>query len=83
MHGVMGKPPNAATDDTSVATSRVMLLMLVVMTGVAPISLYMLVPALPMLAQTFRARHLDRADDGVALHGRHRLLADRHGAAIG
>ena len=30
-----------------------------------------------------RARYFDRADDGVALHGRHRLLADHHGAAVG
>src|ERR1700722_6155465 len=28
-------------------------------------------------------RYLDRADDGVALHGRHRLLAAHHGAAVG
>ena len=46
MHGVMGKPPGADTD--KIATSKVMLLMLVMMTGVAPISLYMLVPALPV-----------------------------------
>jgi MFS transporter, DHA1 family, multidrug resistance protein len=52
MHGVMGKPPDAATDK-SIATSKLMLLLLVAMTGVAPISLYMLVPALPMLAATF------------------------------
>lgn len=52
MHGVMGKPPDAATDK-SVATSKLMLLLLVAMTGVAPISLYMLVPALPVLAATF------------------------------
>ena len=52
MHGVMGKPPGAATDN-GIATSRVMLLLLVAMTGVAPISLYMLVPALPVLATTF------------------------------
>src|SRR5437762_5784955 len=51
MHGVVGKPPGAAAD--AVATSRIMLLMLVVMTGEAPISLYMLVPALPVLATTF------------------------------
>jgi len=49
MHGVTGKPPETATD----ATSRFMLLLLVAMTGVAPISLYMLVPALPVLATTF------------------------------
>src|SRR6267143_463428 len=44
MHGVMGKPPETATP----ATSRTTLLLLVAMTGVAPISLYMLVPALPL-----------------------------------
>jgi MFS transporter, DHA1 family, multidrug resistance protein len=53
MHGVMGKPPGAATDNGGLATSKLMLLMLVAMTGVAPISLYMLVPALPVLATTF------------------------------
>ena len=50
MHGVMGRPPEAASSN---ATSKAMLLLLVAMTGVAPISLYMLVPALPMLATTF------------------------------
>ncbi len=53
MHGVRGKPPGAVTDKDGLATSRIMLLMLVAMTGVAPISLYMLVPALPVLAATF------------------------------
>jgi DHA1 family bicyclomycin/chloramphenicol resistance-like MFS transporter len=53
MHGVMGKPPGAAGDASGIATSKMMLLMLVVMTGVAPISLYLLVPALPALATTF------------------------------
>src|SRR5690349_7191021 len=53
MHGVVGKPPDAAANNTAVATSKIMLLMLVAMTGVAPISLYMLVPALPVLATTF------------------------------
>src|SRR5258705_5971964 len=51
MHGVVGKPPGAAAN--AVATSKIMLLMVVAMTGVAPISLYMLVPALPVLATTF------------------------------
>src|SRR5207237_8198342 len=51
MHGVAGKSPGAAAN--AVATSKIMLLMLVAMTGVAPISLYMLVPALPVLATTF------------------------------
>ena len=49
----MGKPPGATTDKHDLSTSRLMLLMLVLMTGVAPISLYMLVPALPVLATTF------------------------------
>src|ERR671924_371795 len=48
MHGVVGKPPGA-TDNHAVVTSKIMLLMLVAMTGVALISLYMLVPALPVL----------------------------------
>jgi MFS transporter, DHA1 family, multidrug resistance protein len=59
MHGVMGKPPGAATDKHGpkheLETPRLMLLMLVTMTGVAPISLYMLVPALPVLASTFQS----------------------------
>ena len=53
MHGVVGKPPDAAANNNAAATSKIMLLMLVAMTGVAPISLYMLVPALPVLATTF------------------------------
>ena len=55
MHGVMGRPPGATTDKHDLSTSRLMLLMLVLMTGVAPISLYMLVPALPVLAATFQS----------------------------
>src|SRR4051812_17877286 len=51
MHGVI-KPPEAASSN---ATSKAMLLLLVAMTGVAPISLYMLVPALPVLATTFES----------------------------
>ncbi|MBR1216020.1 multidrug effflux MFS transporter [Bradyrhizobium sp. JYMT SZCCT0180] len=53
MHGVMGKPPGTAGDTGGIVTSKIMLLMLVAMTGVAPISLYLLVPALPVLATTF------------------------------
>lgn len=70
MHGVMGKPPGAAqgnTEDNNIATSKVMLLMLVVMTGVAPISLYMLVPALPVLATTF-GRDIGIAQMTVSLY---------------
>src|SRR5215470_14246279 len=51
MHGMMGKPPEVVA--STAATSRVMLMLLVVMTGIAPISLYLLVPALPKLATTF------------------------------
>lgn len=52
MHGTTGKPAEAATGK-DLATSRVMLVLLVAMNGVAPISLYLLVPALPVLATTF------------------------------
>ncbi|MBR0697120.1 multidrug effflux MFS transporter [Bradyrhizobium lablabi] len=65
MHGVMGRPPGAATNN--IATSKIMLLMLVVMTGVAPISLYMLVPALPVLATTF-GRDISIAQMTVSLY---------------
>src|SRR6476660_4509293 len=67
MHGVMGTPPGAATDNGGLATSKLMLLMLVAMTGVAPISLYMLVPALPMLATTF-GRDISIAQMTVSLY---------------
>src|SRR3569833_629024 len=52
MHGMISMPPAAATQ-SSVANPRIMLTLLVVMTGLAPISLYLLVPALPMLATSF------------------------------
>jgi MFS transporter, DHA1 family, multidrug resistance protein len=51
MHGVI-KPPLAASEK-NLAASKVMLALLVLMTGVAPITLYMLVPALPVLAATY------------------------------
>jgi DHA1 family bicyclomycin/chloramphenicol resistance-like MFS transporter len=60
----MGKPPETATNS---ATSRIMLLMLVAMTGVAPISLYMLVPALPVLATMF-GRDISIAQMTVSLY---------------
>src|ERR1700747_3740879 len=50
MHGVI-KPPPAS--EKKLATSKLMLTLLVLMTGLAPISLYMLVPALPVIATTF------------------------------
>ncbi|OKO74031.1 major facilitator transporter [Bradyrhizobium sp. NAS80.1] len=52
MHGMISKPPETAVAK-NLATSRVVLLLLVAMTGIAPISLYMLVPALPVLATNF------------------------------
>src|SRR5580692_9842276 len=67
MHGVVGKPPGAATDKTGHAPPRIMLLLLVAMTGVAPISLYMLVPALPVLATTF-GRDISIAQMTVSLY---------------
>lgn len=67
MHGVAGKPPGITSDKTGAATSRFMLLLLVAMTGVAPISLYMLVPALPMLASTF-GRDISIAQMTVSLY---------------
>src|SRR5271169_6971391 len=63
MHGVMGEPTETAAN----ATSRIMLLMLVAITGVAPISLYMLVPALPMLATLF-GRDISVAQMTVSLY---------------
>ena len=67
MHGVMGKPHGAATDKSENTTSRLMLLLLVAMTGVAPISLYMLVPALPVLATAF-GRDISIAQMTVSLY---------------
>ncbi len=67
MHGVTGKPPDVATDSSGVANSRTMLMLLVLMTGVAPISLYMLVPALPVLATTF-GRDISVAQMTVSLY---------------
>src|SRR5437762_8500427 len=64
MHGVTGKSPQAAT---KIAPPRIMLLLLVAMTGVAPISLYLLVPALPVLATTF-GRDISIAQMTVSLY---------------
>src|SRR5262249_36493235 len=65
MHGLTGKPPEAATD--TVAASRVMLMLLVVMTGIAPVSLYLLVPALPKLATSY-GRDISVAQMTVSLY---------------
>ena len=51
MHGMISRPPLAAPPRA--APSRTVLVLLVAMTGLAPISLYLLVPALPMLATNF------------------------------
>src|ERR1700759_2503655 len=67
MHGVMGKAPGSATDLSGIAKSRITLLLLVAMTGVAPISLYMLVPALPLLATSF-GRDISIAQMTVSLY---------------
>ncbi len=67
MHGVMGKPPGSATNISEVAKSKITLLLLVAMTGVAPISLYMLVPALPLLATSF-GRDISIAQMTVSLY---------------
>ena len=67
MHGVMGGPPGGATEKSGVAASRIMLLLLVAMTGIAPISLYMLVPALPVLATAF-GRDISIAQMTVSLY---------------
>jgi DHA1 family bicyclomycin/chloramphenicol resistance-like MFS transporter len=61
---VTGKPPDTATH---IAPPRIMLLLLVAMTGVAPISLYLLVPALPVLATTF-GRDISIAQMTVSLY---------------
>ncbi len=65
MHGVIKPPPAASKDD--LAKSRLVLFLLVLMTGVAPISLYMLVPALPILATTF-GRDISIAQMTVSLY---------------
>jgi DHA1 family bicyclomycin/chloramphenicol resistance-like MFS transporter len=67
MHGVTGKLPGSATDLSGIAKSRITLLLLVAMTGVAPISLYMLVPALPLLATNF-GRDISIAQMTVSLY---------------
>jgi DHA1 family bicyclomycin/chloramphenicol resistance-like MFS transporter len=65
MHGVTGK--SDAVLGSPAPTSKIMLLLLVTMTGVAPISLYMLVPALPVLATDF-GRDISIAQMTVSLY---------------
>jgi DHA1 family bicyclomycin/chloramphenicol resistance-like MFS transporter len=65
---VNDSPPRAPIVETiDHSRSRVMLLLLVAMTGVAPISLYMLVPALPELARVF-GRDISIAQMTVSLY---------------
>jgi DHA1 family bicyclomycin/chloramphenicol resistance-like MFS transporter len=66
MHGRMSQPPQAVSNG-GVANAKTMLMLLVVMTGVAPISLYLLVPALPVLATTF-GRGISVAQMTVSLY---------------
>ncbi|MBV9559408.1 MAG: multidrug effflux MFS transporter, partial [Bradyrhizobium sp.] len=66
MHGMISKPL-VAVGPRAVAPSKTMLLLLVIMTGIAPISLYLLVPALPMLASTF-GRDISVAQMTVSLY---------------
>jgi MFS transporter, DHA1 family, multidrug resistance protein len=66
MHGAVGKSA-ALSNGTNTANTRTMLLLLVAMTGVAPISLYMLVPALPLLAKSF-GRDISIAQMTVSLY---------------
>src|ERR1700716_2924177 len=65
MHGVTGKTTAIGGPDK--ISSRIMLLLLVTMTGVAPISLYMLVRALPVLAVDF-GRDISIAQMTVSLY---------------
>ena len=65
MHGMISRQPETAVKN--LATSRVVLLLLVVMTGIAPISLYILVPALPVLATNF-GRDISIAQMTVSLY---------------
>src|SRR3954470_20802835 len=67
MHGVMGKPPGVEANTAVAAPPRGILFLLVLMTGVAPISLYILVPALPVLATTF-GRDISIAQMTVSLY---------------
>src|SRR6516165_6167499 len=66
MHGMTGKQPGLAPDKR-LAGPRVMLMLLVIMAGLAPISLYLLVPALPLLATTF-GRDISIAQMTVSLY---------------
>src|ERR1041384_3657481 len=65
MHGVTIRPDMLR--DSPAPVSRTMLLLLVTMSGLAPMSLYMLVPALPVLATDF-SRDISIAQMTVSLY---------------
>jgi len=65
MHGVTGKPTDII--GTEPPNARRLLLLLVLMNGAAPISLYMLVPSLPVLATDF-GRDISIAQMTVSLY---------------
>ena len=65
MHGVTGRSDTLR--DSPAPISKTMLLLLVTMTGLAPVSLYMLVPALPVLATDF-SRDISIAQMTVSLY---------------
>src|ERR1041385_2558968 len=65
MHGVTARPDTLR--DSPAPVSKTMLLLLVTMTGLAPMSLYMLVPALPVLATDF-SRDISIAQMTVSLY---------------
>ena len=80
MHGMISKPPETATEPRDLAR------------GVAAARRHDRDRAdLALYAGSGAAgagddiwqRHLGRADDGVALHGRHRAVATHHGPAVG
>src|SRR5258708_985966 len=66
MHGRMSQPPQAVSDG-GVANAKTMVMLPGGMTGVGPISLYLLVPALPVLATTF-GRGISVAQMTVSLY---------------
>ena len=66
MHGVTGRLSNTVTIPVT-PPSRTVLLLLVLMTGLAPVSLYMLVPTLPELATVF-GRDISVAQMTVSLY---------------
>ena len=65
MHGVIRKSSTIGT--TAPRPTRAVLILLVVMTGLAPVALYMLVPALPVLATAF-GRDISIAQMTVSLY---------------